>query len=112
MGMLSDTVIEKKRRRVAANYRRQGYQVTLPKDPATLPSFLRDCHPDLIAEREDDHVVIEIKPSRALKGSNDLQDLAARVAAQPGWRLERGNRPWIESMPRSTAVTGSCIIPS
>src|SRR6185437_499868 len=44
--------------------------------------------PDLVAEREDDHVVVAIKPSRALKGSNDLTELAARVAGQPGWRLE------------------------
>jgi hypothetical protein len=56
--------------------------------PDAVPPFLGDCHPALIAEREDDHVVIEVKPARALKGSNDLVKLAERVAAEPGWRLE------------------------
>ena len=88
MVMSIDTVIENKRKRVAADYRRRGYRVTQPARSEALPSFLRDCHPDLIAERDDDHVVIEIKPSRALKNSNDLEELAARVAAQPGWRFE------------------------
>lgn len=86
--MLTDAAIEKKRKRVAADYRRQGYRVTWPEGSAALPSFLRDCHPDLIAERDDDHVVIEIKPSNTLRGSNDLQELAAKVATQPGWRFE------------------------
>jgi hypothetical protein len=88
MTMPIDTVIEKKRRRVAADYRRRGYRVTRPESGSTVPSFLRDCHPELIAERDDDRVVIEIKRSHKLRGSNDLEELAARVAAEPGWRLE------------------------
>jgi hypothetical protein len=79
---------EQTSRRVAASYRKQGYQVTLPVAPDALPAFLRGCHPDLIAERDDDRVVVEIKPAGALKGANDLVDLAERVARQPGWRLE------------------------
>jgi hypothetical protein len=86
--MPTDTVIEKKRRRIAADYRRQGYRVTQPVRDSAMPSFLHDCRPDLIAERDDDHVVIEIKRSDKLRGSNDLEELAARVAAEPGWRLE------------------------
>lgn len=87
MAPRSDAVVEKKRRQVAAGYVQQGYRVMQP-GADTIPSFLRDCEPDLIAEREDDHVVIEIKPTSALKGSNDLTELAARIAGQPGWRLE------------------------
>jgi len=88
MVVLTDAVIEKKRRRVAEEYRRQGYRVTLPEGSTAVPPFLRDCRPDLIVERDDDHVVIEIKHSNSLKGSNDLIELAARVATQPGWRFE------------------------
>jgi hypothetical protein len=62
--------------------------VTAPSVAEALPPFLHDCHPDLIAEKEGDRVVIEIKPSHALKGANDLIELADRVAAEPGWRLE------------------------
>jgi hypothetical protein len=87
MATRSDAVVAKKRKQVAAGYARRGYRVMQP-GAGTVPSFLRDCQPDLIAEKEDDHVVIEIKPTSALKGSNDLTELAARIAGQPGWRLE------------------------
>jgi hypothetical protein len=79
---------EKAKRRVAASYRKAGYRVTVPPSPETLPPFLLDCHPDLVAERDDDRVVVEIKPAGSLKGSNDLVEMAQRVANQPGWRLE------------------------
>jgi hypothetical protein len=87
MATKTDAVIEKKRRQIAADYTRQGYRITQP-GAATLPPFLRDCRPDLIAEREDDHVAIEIKPNPTLRGSNDLTELASRIQGQPGWRLE------------------------
>jgi hypothetical protein len=75
-------------RRLAASYRKLGYQVAAPPAPEALPEFLRDCHPDMIAEKDDDHVVVEIKAAGTLKGANDLVDLAERVAGQSGWRLE------------------------
>jgi hypothetical protein len=60
----------------------------VPSKADALPEFLRDCQPTLVAEREDDRVVVEIKPTEALKGANELVELAERVATQPGWRLE------------------------
>jgi REase_AHJR-like len=88
MGTHTGTDIDRRRRQIAASYRKQGYRVTAPTEAGSLPAFLSDCHPDLIAEKNDDRVVIEVKPARALKGTNDLVKLAERVAAEPGWRLE------------------------
>jgi hypothetical protein len=88
MGTQTDIKVDRRRRQIASSYRKQGYRVIAPSDAAVLPAFLNDCHPDLIAEKEGDRVVIEVKPSRALKGANDLVELAERVAAEPGWRLE------------------------
>jgi len=79
---------DRTRRRVAASYRRQGYSVVAAPTADVLPKFLLDCHPAVIAERGDDRVVVQIKPAGSLKGANDLVDLAQRVTAQPGWRLE------------------------
>jgi hypothetical protein len=79
---------EKTIRRVAASYRKAGYRVAAQPKSDSIPSFLLDCRPDLIAEREDDRVVIEIKAAGSLKGSNDLVELAKRVESEPGWRLE------------------------
>jgi Holliday junction resolvase len=75
-------------KRVAADYRQQGYRVVAPATSEALPAFLHDCQPDLIAERDDDHVVVEIKAAGSLKGANELVVLAERVQQQPGWRLE------------------------
>jgi hypothetical protein len=44
--------------------------------------------PDLIATRDDDHVVLEIKCRDELKGSNEFVALATAVNQQVGWRLE------------------------
>jgi hypothetical protein len=120
--MPTDAVIEQKRKRVAADYRRQGYRVSWPNGDVPIPSFLHDCHPDLIAERDDDHVVIDIKRSNRLRGSNDMKELAARIAAQPGWRFELVtlgsdgdeaevvSRPdWLEAMLRQHADAGPTI---
>jgi hypothetical protein len=79
---------DRTRRRVAAAYRTQGYSVVAAPTADVLPKFLLDCHPAVIAERDDDRVVVEIKRAGSLKGANELVDLAQRVTAQPGWRLE------------------------
>jgi Holliday junction resolvase len=88
MGTQTDTEADRRRRQIAASYRKQGYRITTPAEAGTVPAFLGDYHPDLIVEKGGDHVVIEVKTARALKGSNDLVKLAERVAAEPGWRLE------------------------
>lgn len=72
----------------ARRYRRDGYDVSGPDRWGNKPSFLGDIVPDLIAEREDDKVIIEIKDAAAVRGSNDIVELAERVAKQPGWRFE------------------------
>jgi hypothetical protein len=83
-----DTAVDRRRKQVASTYRKQGYRVTVPTTPDMLPAFLRGCQPDLIAEKDGDLVVIEVKRANAVRHSNDLDELADRVAATPGWRLE------------------------
>ena len=80
--------VDRRRRQIASSYKKQGYRVLFPSGKDILPPFLGDCRPDFIAEKEGDHVIVEVKPSRGLKGANDLVELADRVAAEPGWRLE------------------------
>ncbi len=88
MSQQMEQKVSRARQRVASSDRRQGYRVSVPPGPDALPPFLHDCDPTLVAEREDDHVVAENKPTEALKGVTDLIELAERVAGQPGWRLE------------------------
>ncbi|MBN8930231.1 MAG: hypothetical protein BGO51_01015 [Rhodospirillales bacterium 69-11] len=75
-------------RRTAQEYRRRGYDVKEAPSREALPGFLTGLSPDLIASKGGDRVVVEIKRADRLKGSNDLTDLAARVADHPDWRFE------------------------
>ena len=79
---------ERTRKRIAQEYRRKGYRVIEASNRDALPDFLKDCHPALIAESDDDNVVVIIRTLRSLKGANDVVDLAARVEGKRGWRLE------------------------
>ena len=95
-----DADVDRRIRQVAATYRRQGYRVTDPGTSAAIPTFLHGCTPDLIAEKEGDHVVIEVKRASALRGANDVADIAERVAATPGWRFE------VVALPSESETTG------
>jgi hypothetical protein len=79
---------ERTLRRIAASDRKQGYRVAAKPASEALPTFLSNGHPDRIAERDDDRVVVEIKPAGSLRGANDVGEMAELVATQPGWRLE------------------------
>jgi len=95
----SDQLMERTRARVAREYRRDGYRVIRPGDKAELPEFLEGFRPALIAERDDDHVVIEIRTTRSLKGDNEFVALAERVERLKGWRLEFISLPYTEDVP-------------
>ena len=73
---------------VARRYRRDGYKVSGPDKWSSKPGFLGDAVPDLIAERDDDKVVVEVKRAASVRGANDIVELAERVSTQPGWRFE------------------------
>ncbi len=106
-----DRAVELQRQRVAADYARHGYSVMRPKSSEGLPSFLHGHRPDLIAESAEERVIIEVKTAHSLKGSNELAELALRIAGEPGWRFELvavasegdeaaavRNPQWLESM--------------
>ena len=80
-----------KRKKVAAvarQYRRAGYDVLRPGAGGNQADFLEGYTPDLIATRNDDCVVIEVKRAGSLRSSNDLTEIAEAVSRQGGWRFE------------------------
>lgn len=88
MSATSDSAEQRKLRSVARRYKRDGYRVSYPGRGESTPAFLQAFKPDLIAESEQDRVIVEIKRSDAVPGSNELQDIAERVSHEPGWRFE------------------------
>jgi hypothetical protein len=92
-------------RRIAAlarEYERAGYKVLRPAPgEAALPPFLEGFRPDLIAERDDDRVVLEVKSASSLKGANELVSVAQRACEAAGWRFELVVIPDQEGVPDS-----------
>ena len=47
--------------KVAEDYRRRGYEVDVRPDGPSVPDFLDDFHPDIIARSPTETVVVEVK---------------------------------------------------
>jgi len=73
--------------KVAEDYRRRGYVVTVEPRGSDLPEFLRDFQPDLIARGPAESVVVEVKLSTRTSAAERLRDIAEKVSRQPGWRF-------------------------
>jgi hypothetical protein len=73
--------------RVADDYRRRGYEVQIEPASNAIPEFLRDFHPDLIARKPGDSVVVEVKVGTRTSAAEQLREIAERVNQQPGWRF-------------------------
>ena len=88
MSAAPDSAEQRKLRSVARRYERDGYRVSYPGRGGSTPTFLQGFTPDLIAESDWDRVIVEIKRSDAIRGSNELREVAERVSREPGWRFE------------------------
>lgn len=73
---------------VERRYRRRGYVVLLRPRGDDLPQFLSRFEPDMIAYKDRESVVVEVKPRADLPASEYLKDLANVVNAQQGWRFD------------------------
>ena len=78
-------------RQYADWYSRQGYQVSVEPSPRELPEFLRTLAPDLIAHRDGENIVVEIKTSSPAS-FEQVQRLARALEHRAGWKLQRGLR--------------------
>src|SRR5580693_2244708 len=74
-------------RQYADWYSRQGYQVAVEPSPRELPEFLRTLAPDLIAHRNGEKIVVEIKTSSPAS-FEQVQRLARALEHRAGWRLQ------------------------
>jgi len=73
---------------VANEYRSRGYEVVLRPTSDQLPAFLQNFHPDLIARKGEEAVVVEVKSRRALAQSPWLREMARLLQGKEGWDFE------------------------
>jgi hypothetical protein len=80
---------EHQRLRDIANYlKRRGYRVLVEPPSNSLPEFLRPFRPDLVAESEDESLVIEMTSRDRHSDPVYWRELTNAVEEHPGWRLE------------------------
>lgn len=73
--------------KVADDYRRRGYEVTIEPRGSEVPEFLSGFQPDLIARGPEESVIVEVKIGTRTSAAERLRDVAERVNRQPGWRF-------------------------
>jgi uncharacterized protein YutE (UPF0331/DUF86 family) len=80
--------LEEKIKEIVNEYSQKGYTVFSNTNISSIPNFLRNFSPDIIAISDNDKVVIEVKTKYSLSKSKDLEDLANLINQQEGWRFE------------------------
>jgi Holliday junction resolvase len=74
-------------RELAEQYAAQGFQVSIDPATATVPFDLGNYSPDLIAQKEDQHLIVEVKDSSDRVSVERYRDLAEEIGRHPGWRF-------------------------
>ncbi len=75
---------------IAEEYKKKGYEVLLEPRKEKLPDFLKELnyHPDALAYKVGDSVIIEVKSAKQLRGRPELLDVAKTIESYHGWRFE------------------------
>src|SRR5437667_6773445 len=68
-------------------YSHQGYSVSVRPGPRNLPNFLRALAPDMIARRNGENIVVQIKTSSS-ESWDRVQNLTRALQHRAGWRLQ------------------------
>lgn len=72
---------------LAADYEKQGYAVRRRPAPGSIPFDLNGFAPDLLAEKDAEHLLVLVKDSTTPVSIGRLRDLTETVRQQPGWRF-------------------------
>ncbi len=86
-----EAVISRERQRaraIAEEYRSKGYEVIEEPSPEQLPEFLAGYHPDLLARKGDEAIVVEVKSRSSLAKEPQIRDLAQLLQTMPHWHFE------------------------
>jgi hypothetical protein len=73
--------------KVAEDYRRRGYDVDVEPSGPSLPEFLGEYRPDLIARGSRETVVVGVKVGTRMSVAERLRDVVEQINRQPGWRF-------------------------
>jgi hypothetical protein len=87
--MEATTSRERQRARaIAEEYRSRGYEVIEQPSPEQLPEFLAGYHPDVLVQRGDEAIIVEVKSRSSLTKDPRIREMARVVQAEPHWNFE------------------------
>jgi Holliday junction resolvase len=74
-------------KRIASRYENQGYEIVLEPNKDVIPFDLGSYRPDLLAKKNGESLIIEIKASRSRVAVEHFKSIAELVAREKGWRF-------------------------
>lgn len=80
--------IERRIREIAKDYETKGYSVVIYPGQNQLPKFLKGFEPDIIATKEDENVLIEVKTRNDRSELIQFESLAREIDKRTNWRFE------------------------
>ena len=87
--METTTALEKQRTHaLAEEYRSKGYQVIEEPSQEQLPDFLSNYRPDLLVQKGNEGIVVEVKSRASLAKNPKIRDLARLLQTKPRWNFE------------------------
>lgn len=72
---------------LAEQYRQQGFRVSVPADMESVPFLLNGYIPDILAEKPNENILIEVKGRSSPSSISRLRDVTEIVKQHPGWRF-------------------------
>jgi hypothetical protein len=87
--MEAKTPRERQRARaIAEEYRSKGYEVIERPSPEQLPEFLASYQPDVLVQRGDEAIIVEVKSRSSLAKDPRITEMARLVQTEPHWNFE------------------------
>lgn len=80
--------IERRIREIVKDYDNQGYEVHMNPSPSLLPNFLKGYKPDILAKKENDNVIVEVKTRNDRMNLQRFESLAKEIDKRKDWRFE------------------------
>ncbi len=74
--------------KVGQVYRNKGYDVLIEPQGDQLPDFLQTFRPGLIAYKDDEHIVVEVRTRGQVSDFPQVNELAKVVRNEAGWKFE------------------------
>lgn len=97
-------------RLIAKRYEEQGYAVTIEPEPHVIPFSLGGYHPDLLATKGKENLLVEVKIAGAKRDEQRYFRLAEEIERHQGWRFMLVTVPEDELQEQISSADDSSVL--